>query len=91
MANARSKAASVKGWPAGVQTLVLMLDGNCAFQQIDPKGILIWWAAYAGMPEQILRHGALAEVCEEIAKVRAAARLAHGWIMDVYLLRRIVR
>lgn len=76
------------GWPAGVDTLVIMLDGNCAFQTLDPAGVSIWWAAYAGMPEQILRSGALAEVSADIIATRAAARAAHGWIMDIYLLRR---
>ena len=78
------------GWPAGVDTLVLMLDGNCAFQTLDPAGISIWWAAYAGMPEEILRSGALADVSEDIIATRAAARARQGWIMDVYLLRRAV-
>ena len=78
-----------KGWPSGVDTLVVMLDGACAFQSIDPDGVMIWWAAYAGMPEQILRRGLLAEVSGDIVSTRAAAREAHGWIMDIYLLRRI--
>ena len=76
------------GWPKGAETLIIMLDGNCAFQTLDPEGISIWWAAYAGMQEQIIRSGALAEVAPEIIETRAKARLAHGWIMDIYLLRR---
>ena len=76
------------GWPDGVYTIVVMLVGHCAFQTLDPKGISIWWAAYAGMPVQILRLGDLASVSADIIATRAAARLAHGWIMDIYLLRR---
>jgi precorrin-6A synthase len=78
------------GWPVGAETLVVMLDGNCAFQVLDPKGISIWWGAYVGMKEQIIRSGFLADVGAEIIAARAAARVAHGWIMDIYILRRIV-
>ena len=77
------------GWPAGADTLVIMLDGSCSFQSLDPKGISIWWGAYVGMPEQIIVAGALAEVGARIVEVRAKARAAHGWIMDIYILRRI--
>ncbi len=76
------------GWPAGVDTLVVMLDGHCAFQTLDPKGISIWWAAYVGMAGQILRKGSLAGVAADIIEVRAKERATHGWIMDIYLLRR---
>ena len=76
------------GWPPGVDTLVVMLDGGCAFQSLDPAGIWIWWGAYLGMPEQIIRQGALARIGPEIIATRTAARAAHGWIMDVYLLKK---
>jgi precorrin-6A synthase len=76
------------GWPAGADTLVVMLDGDCAFQHLDPSGVTIWWGAYVGMPQQITRAGPLAETGPLILTARAAAREAHGWIMDVYLLRR---
>ncbi len=78
-----------QGWPAGADTLVIMLDGNCAFQTIDPKGVSIWWGAYVGMPEQIILSGPLAETAAKIIETRAKARLAHGWIMDIYILRRV--
>ena len=76
------------GWPAGTDTLVIMLDGNCAFQTLDPKGISIWWGAYVGMAEQIILSGPLTEVGPKIVDLRAKARAAHGWIMDIYILRR---
>ena len=78
------------GWPAGVDTLVVMLDGACAFQGLPPAGITIYWAAYLGMPEQILEAGPLVVASPRIVARRAAARAMHGWIMDVYLLRREV-
>lgn len=76
------------GWPAGADTLVVMLDGDCAFQTLSPEGVTIWWGAYVGMEEQILDHGPLSEAGPRIIATRAAARAAHGWIMDIYVLRR---
>ncbi|TVR77819.1 MAG: precorrin-6A synthase (deacetylating) [Rhodospirillales bacterium] len=76
------------GWPAGVDTVIVMLDGTCAFQSLDPEGITIYWAAYLGMPCEIRRSGLLAEVGVEIVAERETARRTHGWIMDTYLLRR---
>ncbi len=76
-----------EGWPATCETLVVMLDGTCAFQDLDGQAFDIWWGAYLGMPEQILAHGRLGDVRDRIIAERAAARAAHGWIMDTYLLR----
>ncbi len=77
-----------EGWPTGADTLVIMLDGNCTFQTLDPTGISIWWGAYVGMAEQIILSGPLADISPQIISARAAARAAHGWIMDIYILRR---
>ena len=79
------------GWPAGVDRVVIMLDGDCAFSGLDPQGVTIWWGAYLGMPEQILIHGALADAGPRIRQLRAEARARHGWIMDIYLLERGTR
>jgi len=76
------------GWPVGAETLVVMLDGKCSFQSLDPAGVSIWWGAYVGMPDQIILSGTLAEVGPVIIAAREAARRRHGWIMDIYLLRR---
>ena len=76
------------GWPEGVDTVVVMLDGGSAFDALDPKDLHIWWGAYLGMPGQILLAGPLAEVGARIAKLRAEARARHGWIMDSYIIKR---
>lgn len=76
-----------QGWPTGCETLVVMLDGDCTFQMLDGDAYDIWWGAYLGMPEQILKSGRLADVSARIIACRAEARAAHGWIMDTYLLR----
>ncbi|MGX1170485.1 precorrin-6A synthase [Bradyrhizobium sp. USDA 372] len=76
------------GWPQGVDTVVVMLDGGTAFQSLDPAGLHIWWGAYLGMADQILMSGALTEVGSRIAAARQEARERHGWIMDSYILKR---
>ncbi|MDA9430624.1 precorrin-6A synthase (deacetylating) [Bradyrhizobium sp. CCBAU 51627] len=76
------------GWPEGVDTVVVMLDGGTAFQSLDPDRIQIWWGAYLGMPDQVILSGALAEVGPRIVAARQAARVRHGWIMDSYILKR---
>ena len=76
------------GWPAAIDTVVVMLDGGAAFQSLDPKGLKIWWGAYLGMPDEILMSGALAEMGPRIATTRSEARERHGWIMDSYILKR---
>jgi hypothetical protein len=76
------------GWPEGIDTLVVMLDGTCAFADIDAGGVHVWWGGYVGMPEQIICEGPLAEVAARIVQMRAEARARHGWIMDIYILRR---
>ncbi len=77
------------GWPKGAETVVVMLDSECSFQKLDPKGILIWWGAFLGMAEQVLHHGPLEDAADRIDAMRQAARAEHGWIMDTYILRRM--
>ena len=76
------------GWPQGVDTLVVMLDGQRSYEAVAEPDVFIYWGAYLGMPQQILVHGPLAEVKDRISALRQQARQAHGWIMDIYLLRR---
>lgn len=74
--------------PGPGESVAVMLDGDCAFRGINPEGVTIWWGAYLGMANEIVIAGPLAEVADRIVETRARARAAHGWIMDVYLLRR---
>ncbi len=76
------------GWPEGVNTLAVMLDGGSAFNTLPPDGVSIWWGAYLGMAQQALLAGPLAETASAIVARRATLRARHGWIMDIYLLRR---
>jgi len=72
----------------GIPNIVVMLDGQEAFAQIDGDGLDIHWGAYLGTPAEITIAGPLPEVAEHIVTTRRAAREKHGWIMDIYLLRR---
>ncbi|OYX42471.1 MAG: precorrin-6A synthase (deacetylating) [Rhodobacterales bacterium 32-67-9] len=76
------------GWPDGVDTLAVMLDGECSFRTVPPEGVTIWWGAYVGMEEAITLSGPLGETAAKIVTTRAEARARHGWIMDIYILRR---
>ncbi len=76
------------GWPDDVDTIAVMLDGACAFQTLDPAGVTIWWGAYLGMAHEALANGPLADIAPRIVSERARLRAAHGWIMDIYILRR---
>jgi precorrin-6A synthase len=67
------------------RTLV-MLDGQCAFQERIDEDLCICWAAYLGMDKEILLSGKLSEVADKIQEVRAESRQRNGWIMDTYLL-----
>jgi precorrin-6A synthase len=40
------------------------------------------------MPQQSLIHGPLVEVGDRILATRAKLRAEHGWIMDIYLMRK---
>lgn len=68
---------------------VVMLDGQCAFAELDEPDVLIYWGAYLGSPDEVLIAGPLFEVRERILDVRKRLREQKGWIMDVYLLRRV--
>lgn len=76
------------GVPAGVDDIVVMLDGATSFTTQIGAGFDIYWGAYLGTPSEILLAGPLDDLADEIVSVRAAARAEHGWMFDIYLLRR---
>ncbi len=75
-----------EGWPDGVDDVVVMLDAQQAFTAHPDAQI--YWGAYIGTADELLRSGTVAEVGDQIQEIRAKARERHGWIMDTYLLRR---
>lgn len=78
-----------EGFPANAESVVVMLDAEDSYLRLDDPELEIYWGAYVGTPDEILRSGRLAEVGEDIQRTRQAAREANGWIMDSYLLRRV--
>ena len=58
------------------------------FARSPVEDLDIYWGAYLGTEDEILVAGRLADVADEIVRVRAEARERKGWIMDTYLLRR---
>jgi precorrin-6A synthase len=76
------------GQMSDADSLVVMLDAQDAYRQVADRQTQIYWGAYLGTPDEILISGTLEDVADEIQRVREAARLANGWIMDTYLLRK---
>jgi precorrin-6A synthase len=66
---------------------VVFLDSGEALATVPADGLHIWWGAYLGTEDEVLVSGPLAEVREEILRLRREKRTAKGWIMDIYLLR----
>jgi precorrin-6A synthase len=67
---------------------IVMLDGEQAFSKIADPNAEIFWGAYLGTDHEVIRAGRLGDIAEEIVRLRAEERARHGWIMDIYLLRK---
>jgi precorrin-6A synthase len=77
-----------KGWPEGADDVVVMLDPNCSFKELDDQSTLIYWGAYLGTADEILISGSIKDRGGDIERARSAARDRKGWMFDTYLLRR---
>ena len=77
------------GQVSEADSLVVMLDAEDSYHYVADPETQIYWGAYLGTPDEILISGKLKDVAPEIERVRKAARLANGWIMDTYLLRKL--
>ncbi|WP_426808675.1 precorrin-6A synthase (deacetylating) [Pseudomonas sp. WOUb67] len=71
-----------------IDNVVVMLDGQGAFAQLDDPELVIYWGAYLGTEDEVLIAGPLLAVKARILEVREQERRRKGWIMDTYLLRR---
>ena len=76
------------GFPAGIDSVVVLLDGEDTFRRFVDQDVDIYWGAYLGTPDEILIAGKIKDVAEQIHRRRSEARRANGWIMDTYLMRR---
>jgi len=74
------------GMPEGIEKVVVMLDGQCAFKSIPAEDLEIFWGAYLGLENEVLLSGPLSEISEKIEAVCQEQRAQKGWIMDTYLL-----
>lgn len=77
-----------EGFPAGIDSVVVLLDGEDTYRRFADQDIEIYWGAYLGTPDEILIAGKVADVADDIHRRRAEARRANGWIMDTYLMRK---
>ena len=76
------------GAAAGRDCVGVMLDSNAAFSQIDPEDFDIYWGAYLGTEHEVLMAGPLSEVASALAETVRREKARHGWILDIYLLKR---
>jgi precorrin-6A synthase len=77
-----------EGAAAGHGSVAVMLDSNAAFANAAPADSDIYWGANLGSEREILRAGRVGEVGGQIADTIAREKQRHGWIFDIYLLRR---
>jgi precorrin-6A synthase len=74
--------------PADGTSVLVLLDGQCAFKTLANDDLDIYWGAYLGTPDEILLSGRLGDLSDRIEQLRTQARNQKGWIMDTYLLRK---
>jgi precorrin-6A synthase len=79
----------VDEYDPGLGDVAVMLDGDLACTDLvrQHPGLTVFWGAQLGLPDEVLITGLLADVVEEIQRVRAEVRATRGWVMDTYLLR----
>ncbi len=77
-----------EGLPDNIDDVVVMLDAECSFKNIDDFEMDIYWGAYIGTEDEILVSGNLRELMGHIERMRTEAKKRKGWIMDTYLLRK---
>lgn len=78
-----------KGFPAGSDSVVVMLDRGDGLRAACKETVDIYWGAYLGTPDERLVAGRLSDIIDEIERIRTEEKARHGWIMDTYLLRRV--
>ena len=77
------------GLPEDVDDVVVMLDSELAFTALDGRAATSTGARTSARRTRSSSSGPLAEVADEIVRVRAEARTRKGWMFDTYLLRRV--
>ncbi|TQM64916.1 precorrin-6A synthase (deacetylating) [Humibacillus xanthopallidus] len=79
----------VDEFDVGLGEVLVLLDEHlaCAALVDAFPDLELFWGAYLGSPDELLVRGRLADVIDEVQRVRAEARRRRGWIADTYLLR----
>ncbi|MDN5790731.1 MAG: precorrin-6A synthase (deacetylating) [Micrococcales bacterium] len=71
----------------GDVVVVLDEDLHCGDLADLYPNVELCWGAFLGSADEVLVRGRLADVIDEVRRVRAEARRRHGWVIDAYLLR----
>lgn len=72
---------------AGADNILVMLNSALDLAGLDDWHI--WWGANLGTADEVLVAGRVGDVLSRIDEARAAIKASAGWVMDVYLLRRL--
>ncbi|MDR7087968.1 precorrin-6A synthase [Aeromicrobium panaciterrae] len=71
---------------AGADNILVMLSARLDLDGLEDWQI--WWGANLGTEHEALVAGRIGDVLGELNESRDAVKLAAGWVMDAYLLRR---
>lgn len=74
-------------FPHSLGTIAVLLDDGTGLASVLDRDMDIYWGAYLGTQDEMLRAGPLRTIGASILEDRRAARARKGWIMDTYLLR----
>src|SRR6266498_1278433 len=77
-----------EGLPDNIDDVIVMLDAECSFRNVNDPEMDIYWGAYIGTEDEILVSGNLKGLMHDIERIRKEAKGKKGWIMDTYLLRK---
>ena len=66
----------------------MLLDNGAGLESLIGHDVEIFWGAYLGTKDEVLIAGNVADVLDDILRVRRTRRAEKGWIMDTYLVRR---
>ena len=71
---------------AGADNVVVMLSSDLPLDGLEDWRI--WWGGNLGDTGEALVAGRVGDVLDDLRRARERLRAEHGWVMDVYLLRR---
>ena len=77
-----------EAFPHGHDSIVVLLDNGAGLESLIGRDVEIFWGAYLGTKDEVLIAGNVADVLDDILRVRCTRRAEKGWIMDTYLVRR---